>query len=355
MIANHPYDALLLVSFGGPERPEDVISFLENVLRGKNVPRERMLEVAEHYYQFGGKSPINDQARDLIAALQSELASRGPNLPIYWGNRNWHPMLADTLRQMQSDGVRRALAFVTSAFGSYSGCRQYREDIECARAEAGPDSPVIHKLRVFHNHPNFIQAVTDRVRAAFHRVPAERRDTAQLVFTAHSIPLSMAESSPYVKQLEDACQLVAQAVSESATPRSWALVYQSRSGPPSQPWLGPDIRDYIRAQHAGGPLTDLVVTPIGFLSDHLEVLFDLDTEAASLCRDLGIGFYRAATVGVHPAFVSMIRELILEQTEGREARFLGVLGLDPRLCSAQCCVAPQRPVARLPASGVGTK
>ena len=176
MTATHPYDALLLVSFGGPERREDVIPFLENVLRGRNVPRERMLEVAEHYYQFGGKSPINDQARDLIAALQSELASRGPNLPIYWGNRNWHPMLADTLRQMQSDGVRRAFAFVTSAFGSYSGCRQYREDIERARAEAGPDAPVIHKLRVFHNHPNFIEAVTDRVRAAFHRVPAERRD-----------------------------------------------------------------------------------------------------------------------------------------------------------------------------------
>ncbi len=228
------YDALLLVSFGGPERREDVIPFLENVLRGRNVPRERMLEVAEHYYQFGGKSPINDQARALVAALQSELASRGPNLPIYWGNRNWHPMLADTLRQMKSDGVRRALAFVTSAFGSYSGCRQYREDIERARAEAGPDAPAIHKLRVFHNHPNFIEALTDRVREAFHRVPAERRSAARLVFTAHSVPLSMAESSPYVKQLEDSCRLVAQAV--GATP---TLVYQSRSGPPNQPWLNP--------------------------------------------------------------------------------------------------------------------
>jgi ferrochelatase len=351
--ATQPYDALLVVSFGGPERREDVLPFLENVLRGRNVPRERMLEVAEHYYQFGGKSPINDQARNLIAALESELAFHGPKLPVYWGNRNWHPMLADTLRQMQSDGVRRALAFVTSAFGSYSGCRQYREDIERARAEAGPDSPVIDKLRIFHNHPNFIDALTDRVRAALHRVPAERCDTARLVFTAHSIPLSMAESSPYVKQLEDACQLVAQRVSESTKPRSWALAYQSRSGPPNQPWLGPDIRDYIRAQHAGGSLTDLVVMPIGFLSDHLEVLFDLDTEAAALCRDLGVGFYRAATVGIHPAFVSMIRELILEQTEGREARFLGPIGLDPCLCSAQCCAAPQRPATRPPASGVG--
>jgi protoporphyrin/coproporphyrin ferrochelatase len=344
-----PYDALLLVSFGGPERREDVLPFLENVLRGRNVPRERMLEVAEHYYQFGGKSPINDQARALIAALQSELSSRGPNLPIYWGNRNWHPMLADTLRQMTSDGIRHALAFVTSAFGSYSGCRQYREDIERARAEAGPDSPAIHKLRVFHNHPDFIEALTDRVRAAFDRVPPERRAAARLVFTAHSIPLSMAESSPYVKQLEDACQLVAQAVGHQP-----ALVYQSRSGPPSQPWLGPDICDYIRAQHAGGSLTDLVAMPIGFLSDHLEVLYDLDTQAASLCRDLGIGFYRAATVGVHPAFVSMIRELILEQTEGAEPRFLGTLGLDPCLCGIRCCAAPQRPAPR-PATGAGAR
>jgi ferrochelatase len=349
MTPAHPsYDALLLISFGGPERREDVIPFLENVLRGRNVPRERMLEVAEHYYQFGGKSPINDQARSLIAALQSELASRGPILAIYWGNRNWHPLLADTLRQMKSDGVRRALAFVTSAFSSYSGCRQYREDIDRARAEAGPGAPEIHKLRVFHNHPMFIEALTDRVQAALDSIPAERRDAARLVFTAHSIPLSMSESSPYVKQLEDACQLVAQAVGRTPT-----LVYQSRSGPPNQPWLEPDIRDYIRAQHGAGSLFDLVVMPIGFLSDHLEVVFDLDTEAADLCRSLGVGFYRAATVGVHPAFVSMIRELILEQTEGLKPRFLGGLGLEPDLCNAQCCAAPRRPVARPPASGVG--
>jgi protoporphyrin/coproporphyrin ferrochelatase len=346
--ATQPYDALLLVSFGGPERREDVIPFLENVLRGKNVPRERMLAVAEHYYLFDGKSPINDQARALIAALKTELDTQGPSLPIYWGNRNWHPMLADTLRQMKADGVRRALAFVTSAFGSYSGCRQYREDIERARAEAGSDAPEVHKLRVFHNHPNFIDALTDRVRAALECVPKERRAATRLLFTAHSIPLSMAESSPYVKQLENACQLVAQAVGYSPT-----LVYQSRSGTPSQPWLDPDICDYIRAQHAGGALTDLVVMPIGFLSDHLEVLYDLDTQAAAFCRGLGVGFYRAATVGVHPAFVSMIRELILERTEGFEGRFLGALGPDSRLCGAQCCASPQRPGARPPASGAG--
>jgi ferrochelatase len=343
-----PYDALLLLSFGGPERREDVIPFLENVVRGRNVPRERMLEVAEHYYQFGGKSPINDQARALIAALESELSSRGPHLRIFWGNRNWHPMLADTLRQMKSDGVRRALAFVTSAFGSYSGCRQYREDIDRARAEAGPGAPEIHKLRVFHNHPLFIEASIDRLRAALASLPAERRSAARLVFTAHSIPLSMSESSPYVRQLEDACQLVAQAVGYTPT-----LVYQSRSGPPNQPWLEPDIRDYIRTQRAAGALTDLVVMPIGFLSDHLEVVFDLDTEAADLCRSLGIGFYRAATVGVHPAFVAMIRELILEQTDGAEARFLGAQGPDPDLCGVQCCATPRRPVVQPPASGAG--
>jgi ferrochelatase len=333
--SRQPYDALLVLSFGGPERREDVIPFLENVLRGRNVPRERMLEVAEHYYHFGGRSPINDQARALIAALKAELESRGPNLPIYWGNRNWHPMLADTLRQMKSDGVRRALAFVTSAFGSYSGCRQYREDIDRARAEVGPEAPEIDKLRVFHNHPLFIEALTDRVRDAFERVPAERRAAARLVFTAHSIPLSMADSSPYVEQLEDACRLVAQALG-----RIWTLVYQSRSGPPNQPWLEPDICASIRAWHGG--LTDLVVMPIGFLSDHLEVLYDLDTQAADLCRGLGIGFYRAATVGVHPAFISMIRELILEQTEGLKERFLGALGASTELCNAHCCAAPQR-------------
>ncbi|HEX3879341.1 MAG TPA: ferrochelatase [Bryobacteraceae bacterium] len=335
------YDALLVVSFGGPERNEDVLPFLENVLRGRNVPRERMLEVAEHYYQFSGKSPINDQVRALIAALERELAAHGPKLPIYWGNRNWHPMLADTVRKMQSDGVRRALAFVTSAFGSYSGCRQYREDIERARTAVGDGAPEIFKLRTFHNHPGFIQAAIDHVREAFAHVPEDRRAAARLVFTAHSIPQSMAESSPYVKQLRDACGLVAEALG-----RTWALVYQSRSGPPQQPWLEPDICDAIRGWHAEGGLRDLVILPIGFLSDHLEVKYDLDTQAAALCNELGVGFHRAATAGVHPAFVSMIRELILEQTEGATPRYLGVLEIDPALCNPQCCAAPQRPTQR---------
>jgi ferrochelatase len=330
------YDALLLVSFGGPERTNDVIPFLENVLRGKNVPRERMLEVAEHYYHFGGKSPINEQNRALIAALEGELDAHGLALPVYWGNRNWHPLLADTLGRMRADGIRRALAFATSAFGSYSGCRQYREDIERARAEIGSGAPEIHKLRVFHDHPRFIQAMADRVQEALNRIPHDRRAAAPLLFTAHSIPVSMAETSPYVTQLLESCELVSQAVG-----RPGALVYQSRSGPPMQPWLEPDVCDSIRQLHAGGNLTDLVLAPIGFLSDHMEVVYDLDTEAAALCRELGVNLSRAATVGVHPDFVSMIRELILERTEGRARRGLGwAAGCDT--CGPDCCPPPRR-------------
>jgi ferrochelatase len=326
---HQPYDALLLVSFGGPERAADVIPFLENVLHGKSVPRERMLAVAEHYYHFGGQSPINQQNRALIAALAAEFHAHGPRLPVYWGNRNWRPMLADTVARMKADGIHRALAFATSAFGSYSGCRQYREDIERARAAVGPGAPEIHKLPTFHNHPGFIGAMADRVRAALDLIPAGRRTSAPLLYTAHSIPLSMAGTSPYRNQLEEACRLVSQAVG-----RAGVLVYQSRSGPPGQPWLGPDVCDNIRRLHAGGNLTDLVVAPIGFLSDHMEVVYDLDTEAAAVCRELGIHLFRAGTVGVHPAFVAMIRELILERMSGR---------VDGDACRADCCPAPRRP------------
>jgi len=230
----NPYDALLVLSFGGPEKRDDVIPFLENVLRGRNVPRERMLEVAEHYYHFDGRSPINDQNRALVAALQAVL-----NIPVYLGNRNWHPFLADTLRRMKYDGIRRAIAFVTSAFGSYSGCRQYIEDIDRARATI-PDAPTIDKILPFSTHPLFLEAVTDRVRTAIAQLPQ-----ARLIFTAHSVPLAMAQSSPYVQQLEQACAQVADAVDRA----NWKLVYQSRSGPPTQPWLEPDICDYLRAKN----------------------------------------------------------------------------------------------------------
>jgi protoporphyrin/coproporphyrin ferrochelatase len=333
------YDAILVVSFGGPESREDVVPFLENVLRGRNVPRERMLAVAEHYYHFEGKSPINQQTRELIAALEAELKIHGPRLPIYWGNRNWHPMLADALHKMKQDGVRRALAFVTSAYSSYSGCRQYREDIARAQSEVGTSAPEIEKLRPFFNHPGFIEATVDRVREALDVIPAGARERVQIVYTAHSIPLSMANTCDYVKQLEEARKLISQALNC----RSDALVYQSRSGAPGQPWLEPDILDYLREVKARDLASALVLAPISFISDHMEVLYDLDVEARQLCDDLGLSMARAKTVGVHPKFVGMIRELILERTSpGRERRALGSLGPRPDVCAEDCCPAPQR-------------
>ena len=205
------YNALLVVSFGGPESKDEVMPFLENVLRGKNVPSERMLAVAEHYYHFDGRSPINQQNRELIAALQVELDRHGPKLPIYWGNRNWHPLLADTLRQMEQDGAQRALAFVTSAFSSYSGCRQYRENIAHAQDQVGAGAPAIDKLRAYYNHPGFIETMVDRVQTAMKTLPVEVRTNSQVVYTAHSIPISMAQSCDYVKQLEEACRLISEA------------------------------------------------------------------------------------------------------------------------------------------------
>jgi protoporphyrin/coproporphyrin ferrochelatase len=326
------YDALLLIAFGGPEQPADVIPFLENVLCGRNVPRERMLAVAEHYYHFGGISPINGQMRELIPLLDAELRERGPHIPVYWGNRNWPPMLADTLRQMQSDGVRRAAAFVMSAYSSYSGCRQYLEDIARAREAVGPGAPEIDKLRVFYNHPGFIEPVAGYVRDAFEQIPEGRRRDAALVYTAHSIPVSMAANARYEAQLREACRLV----SERLDRTDWRLAYQSRSGPPSQPWLGTDIGDSLRELHAAGT-HDVVVVPIGFISDHMEVLYDLDTEARELCGNLGLNLVRAATVGNHPAFVSMIRELVLERMGELPPRWLGDHGPSHDVCEPDCC------------------
>lgn len=334
------YDAVLILSFGGPEEADDVLPFLENVLRGRNVPRERMLEVAEHYYHFGGKSPINDQNRELKAALETELATHGHKLPVYWGNRNWHPFIADTLGEMRDAGVKSAVAFVTSAFSSYSGCRQYREDIQRA-ASAVEGAPRIDKLRGFFNHPGFIETMSDRVSAALEAVPAERRETCALIFTAHSIPMSMASNSRYVDQLKEASALVASAVDRE----DWQLAYQSRSGPPSQPWLEPDIGDALRTLAANGA-TDAVVVPIGFVSDHMEVLYDLDTEAAALAQELKMNLVRARTAGAHPRFVRMIRELIEERLEGAPPATCGTLAALPDFCPADCCPAPVRPAAR---------
>jgi ferrochelatase len=313
---------------------DEVIPFLENVLRGRNVPRERMLEVAHHYEMFGGISPINAQNRALLSALKNELEINGPTLPVYWGNRNWHPLLADTLRRMASDGIRNALAFVTSAYSSYSGCRQYREDIARAQAEVGPDAPRVSKLRVFYNHPGFIGPVIENIRDALRRIPEERRERAHIAFTAHSIPASMAANCDYEAQLLDTCGLVARGLGHVR----WRLVFQSRSGPPSQPWLGPDICDYIRELKEAGT-SDLVIAPVGFISDHIEVIYDLDTETRALCEELGMNMFRAATVGTHPAFIAMVRELIMERmTEGTPRRFLGTRGPSHDLCPSDCCL-----------------
>ena len=334
------YDAILVVSFGGPEGHDDVIPFLENVLRGRNVPRERMLAVAEHYYHFDGKSPINQQARDLIAAIRNELTRHGPNLPVYWGNRNWHPMLADTLGQMKQDGIKRALAFVTSAYSSYSGCRQYRQNIAHAQAEVGEGAPEIDKIRVFFNHPGFLEATEDRLREGLSQLPPHSRQNVQIVYVAHSIPLSMANSSDYVKQLEEVRRLASRALGI----HNDALVYQSRSGAPGQAWLEPDILDYLRELREKNLASAVVIAPISFISDHMEVLYDLDIEARRLCQELALPMARAKTVGVHPRFVAMIRELILERTEGRERRALGSLGPREDLCAEDCCPAPERPL-----------
>ena len=340
------YDAVLLVSFGGPDKPDDVIPFLENVLRGRNVPRERMLEVAEHYYHFGGKSPINEQNLALLAALRAELERNGPRLPVYWGNRNWHPLLTDTLREMADAGVKRAVAFVTSGFSCYSGCRQYRENIAAACAPLGEKAPQVDKIRVFFNHPGFVGPMAANVRAALDHFPAEARGDVPVLFTAHSIPMSMADTSRYVPQLTESCRLVA----EQAGVTNWRLVYQSRSGPPTQPWLEPDICDAIRELHTQG-VRRLVISPIGFISDHMEVLYDLDTEAADLCKELGIDMQRAATVGTAPEFIACVRELIAERAWNLPTRAaIGRLPANHDVCPLDCCPAPQRPAARPAAS-----
>ncbi len=341
---NQPYDALLIVSFGGPEGMDEVMPFLENVLRGKNVPRERMVAVSHHYELFGGVSPINGQNRELIAALQQELDTHGPHLPIYWGNRNWHPMLADTLRRMRDDGIKHALAFMTSAYSSYSGCRQYREDIMRAQAEVGAGAPQVDKLRVFYNHPGFVEPNVERLRDALAQIPVERRAAARVAFTAHSIPQTMAVNCAYEDQLSETCRLVAEGAGHVG---KWQLVFQSRSGPPTQAWLDPDICDHLRDLRGEG-VEDVVIAPVGFVSDHLEVLYDLDTEAQQLAAEINLNVVRAATAGHHPRFVKMIRELVVERMTGDPVRpALGTRGANHDVCPVDCCLmgASGRPTA----------
>lgn len=358
------YDAFLLLSFGGPERPVDVMPFLQNVTRGRGVPPERLAEVAEHYQRFGGVSPLNQQCRELLASVGEEFAAYGPALPRYWGNRNWHPMLADTLATMRDDGVQRALAFVTSPYGSYSSCRQYLEDIATARAAVGPRAPAVAKLRHYHDHPGFVGAHSAAVRRARESLGAAPERT-RLVFTAHSIPESMArtagpEGGRYEAQLRETAALVAADAAGNGSADgagdgsavgdpAWDLVWQSRSGPPHVPWLGPDINDHLEVLAADG-WQAVVASPIGFVSDHLEVVWDLDTEAADTAKRLGLEYARAATPGVDAGFVSMVGDLVRERVAADAAgdppprQGLGHLPMWDT-CPGHCCQAPRRSTA----------
>lgn len=334
------FDALLFVSFGGPEGPDDVMPFLENVLRGRNVPRERMLEVAEHYQHFGGVSPINQQCRELIAALKTELQDHQVDLPVYWGNRNWHPFLPDTIREIRDSGAKKILAFVTSGFSCYSGCRQYRENIYSAVEEADASDMTVGKIRVFYNHPDFIAVNARNVAAALQEARGDSDEPVHVAFTAHSIPSSMANTSDYEKQLLESCRLIAEALNLPAD--QWKLVYQSRSGRPQDPWLEPDICDHIQDLFDRGTRR-LVISPVGFLSDHMEVLYDLDDEARQLCDKLGMHMSRAGTPGHDPQFVSMIRKLIQERLSTATPECIGQFGPNHDVCPVDCCPAPQRP------------
>ena len=319
------YDALLVLSFGGPEGPDDVIPFLQNVTAGRNIPTERLAEVAEHYQHFGGVSPINAQNRALIAALE---ASEFP-LPIYFGNRNWHPFVTDTVAQMKADGIKNALVFVTSAFSSYSGCRQYREDIAKACEAVGEGAPEFGKIRVFYNHPLFIETMAERVKDALAKLP----DGSRVVFTAHSIPIGMARGCDYEAQLKEAATLIAQACGLRES--QFDLAYQSRSGPPRVPWLEPDILDYLHELDAPG----IAVVPLGFVSDHMEVLYDLDYEARHLADERGIAFIRAGTAGTHPKLIQMIHNLVAERLTHSPLRLtVGTRGPNPDVCLQNCCL-----------------
>ena len=316
-----PYDALLLVSFGGPEKPEDVVPFLQNVTRGRDIPVERLEEVGEHYFLFGGRSPINDQNRDFLAALRADLAGAGIDLPVYWGNRNWDPYLTDALEEMARDGVRRAACFFTSVYSSYSGCRQYREDLAEADAtvrERGLEPPALDRLRLPYNHPGFLEANLDATLAALSELPTDVREGARIVFVTHSIPVAMEEGSgpdsgAYTRQHRSIAEQVVLRVAERTGRRpDHDLVFCSRSGPPHVPWLEPDVNDHLEALHRRG-VPGVVLVPIGFVSDHMEVLYDLDTEARETAERLGLPMARAATAGVDPRFVGTVRDLLVER------------------------------------------
>ncbi|MFI8389804.1 ferrochelatase [Streptomyces sp. NPDC085540] len=353
-----PYDALLLLSFGGPEGPDDVVPFLENVTRGRGIPRERLKEVGQHYFGFGGVSPINGQNRELLDALRGDFAGHGLDLPVYWGNRNWAPYLTDVMREMAADGRRRIAVLATSAYASYSGCRQYRENLAdalAALAEEGVELPRVDKLRHYFNHPGFVEPMIDGVVASLAALPEEVRSGAHLAFTTHSIPTAAADTSgpvedhtgdgeggAYVKQHLDVARVIADEVAaRTGVAHPWELVYQSRSGAPHVPWLEPDICDHLEALHAAGAPA-VVMVPIGFVSDHMEVLYDLDTEATAKAAELGLPVQRSATVGADPRFAGAVRELVLERAAKERGEpvaecWVGTLGQSHDLCAVGCC------------------
>lgn len=329
----NPYDAILLLSFGGPEKPEDVVPFLENVTRGRGIPRERLEVVGEHYFLFGGRSPINDQNRALLAALEQDLAEAGLDLPVYWGNRNWAPYLTDVVRQMAEDGVRRAAVVATSAYSSWSSCRQYRENLEDAVADV-PGAPVLEKVRPYFDHEGFVDTVVDRTLDALGELPEELRDAARLVFVTHSIPEKMNEESgpaggAYLAQHRAIADVVTDLVeARTGVVHEHDLVFCSRSGSPHTPWLEPDVNDHLEAVHGEG-VEAVVLVPVGFVSDHMEVVYDLDTEAMATAERLGLRAVRAGTPGTAPRFVTALRELALERGEPRALR---------GYCTTRCCL-----------------
>lgn len=317
--------ALLVLSFGGPEKEEDVVPFLENVTRGRGIPRERLAEVGEHYYRFGGKSPINDQNLEIIDHLRTEIDARGLDLPVYFGNRNWEPYVEDTTRQMVADGITEVVVFATSAWGGYSGDIQYREDIERALQscrDAGLTPPTMTKIRPFHDHPLFLSSFARLVDAARQELPADVREDARLLFTAHSVPVSADETASsdsthrYSGQVLTAAREVRELTSFASDGEDGTdveLVWQSRSGPPHIPWLDPDICDHLEETVGAGDRRPIVLVPIGFISDHMEVMWDLDNEAAETAAELGITMVRAATPGPTPEFTEMILDLVPDQ------------------------------------------
>ncbi len=352
MTSNH--DAILLVSFGGPDGPDDVMPFLENVTRGRGIPRARLEAVSHHYLALGGVSPINDQNRALLDALRGELAARRVELPLYWGNRNWEPFLAPTLEQIRADGRKRVLALVTSAYASYSGCRQYREDLARALEATGLSGDlVIDKVRLYFDHPGFVGPFAEGLATALAELATLgfERDETRVMFTTHSIPLSMAAASgppggfdaggAYVSQHQAAIGAVLdEARARGADLPRWSLAYQSRSGSPTVAWLEPDINDALRDARAEG-MRAVVVAPIGFVSDHVEVVWDLDHEVRETCETLGVRMHRVATPGTHARFVAGLADLIEERVSGRPAAARSSLGPWPSTCASDCCANPR--------------